>query len=89
MAYNTVTVTNTATKIVDANSQRQSLIIANAGSVSIFIGPDASVTAANGTPIVAGGNLSEDSGGTRMQMGPVYGITASGTADTRYWERTR
>ena len=89
MAYNTVTVTTAATKIVDANSQRQSLIISNAGSVTVYIGPDDSVTTANGMPIVGYGNLSEDSGGTRMQMGPVYGIVGAGTVDVRYWERTR
>jgi hypothetical protein len=88
MSYNTVTVTGTATKIVNANTQRQSLIIANAGSVTVYIGPDASVTTANGTPIVAGGNLTEDSCGTRVYLGTVYGIVSTGTCDVRYWERT-
>ena len=89
MSFNTVTVTSTATKIVDANTQRQSLIISNAGSVTIYIGPDNTVTTSNGTPLVSGGNLTEDSGGTRMQLGTVYGIVATGTCDCRYWERTR
>ena len=90
MAYNTVSVGSTATLIVDANPQRQSLILANEGDVSsVYIGGDSSVTIANGTPIVAGGNFSEDSGGTRMYMGPVYGIVDAGSVDVRYWERQR
>ena len=49
------------------------------------------MTTANGTAIEGGGTLTEDSGGTRMYMGDVYGICATnnGTVDLRYWERTR
>ena len=90
MAYNTVKVTTTATKIVDANSQRQSLIIANDSDVSsVFLGGDSDVTIANGIPLDMGANLTEDSGGTRMYLGPVYGISAVGSIDVRYWERLK
>lgn len=89
MAYTTVTVTNAATLIVAANTQRLSLIVVNTGTPTVYIGQDESVTAANGVPIKTDGNLTEDNGGTKMYCGPIYGITASATSDVRYWERTR
>lgn len=88
MAYNSVTVGNTATKIVDATTQRRSIVIANTGSVTVYIGTDANVTTANGLPIVSEGTLQNDNSGGRMWQGPYYGIVASGTVDVRYWEYT-
>jgi hypothetical protein len=88
MAYGSVSIGNTATLIVDANSQRLSLIITNSGA-TIYIGQDTSVTAGGCPFIVDGGNLTEDSGGTKMYCGPIYGITASGTSTALYWERQR
>jgi hypothetical protein len=86
--YGSVSVGNTATLIVDANPQRLSLIITNSGA-TIYIGQDASVTASGCPFIVDGGNLTEDSGGTKMYCGPIYGITASGTSTALFWERIR
>lgn len=86
MAYNTVTVTSTATKIVDATANRQSLVISNNSSVTIYIGEDDSVTTSNGINIVAGGNISYDNSGGRMWKGPIYGIVSTATANVRYWE---
>jgi hypothetical protein len=86
--YNTITVTNAATVIVGANSQRLSLIITNTGTPTVYIGQDASVTTANGVPLITNATLTEDSGGTKMYCGPIYGICAS-TSDVRYWERIR
>ena len=84
-----VTVTNAATKIVGANAQRLSLVIENNGSVTVYLGPDTSVSSSNGVPIISGGSFQEDSGGARMYQGDIYGITASSTSDLRYWERIR
>lgn len=89
MAFNTVTITTTATLIAANNAKRQSLMIANTSSGTVFLGPDNTVTTANGIPLLQDGNLTEDSGGTRMFMGDVYGIVAAGTSDVRYWERLR
>lgn len=84
-----VSVTNTATLIIAANSARQELFITNAGiSPDIFIGPDATVTATTGLPLFAG-QTRERSRGFSIWLGPVYGITSSGTADIRVWETTR
>ena len=87
MAYNNISVGATATLIVAANSKRQSLIITNDGTVTLYVGPDSSVTATNGIQIEEDGNFTEDSGGSRVYQGDWYGITSSGTADARYWER--
>ena len=89
MAYNTVTVSNSATLILAANTNRLGLVLVNTSSGTVYVGEDTSVTTSNGTPIRQNENLSEDSGGTKMYCGPIYGIVSSGTSDVRYWERTR
>ena len=88
MAYGSISIGNTATLIVDANPQRLSLIISNSGA-TIYIGQDASVTASGCPFIVDGGNLTEDSGGTKMYCGPFYAIASSADVNVRYWERQR
>lgn len=86
MSYNTVTVTTTATKIVDTTEQRRSLIISNASSVTVYLGFDADVTTANGLPLVPEGTFQNDNSGGRMWLGPYYAIVETGTADVRYLE---
>ena len=88
MAFNTVTVTTSATLIIASNTNRKSLLIGNTSAGTVYLGDTTSVTTANGFPLPQNAQLSEDSGGTRMYMGAVYGIVASGTSDVRYWERT-
>jgi hypothetical protein len=88
VAFNTITVTNSATEIVGANPQRLSLILTNTGSPTVYIGQDTSVTTSNGVPLKTDGTLTEDSGGTKMYCGPIYGICDS-SSDVRYWERVR
>ena len=89
MSYNTVTVTTSATLIVANNTQRQSILVTNTGTGTVYLGPDSSVTTSNGMPLVTNGTYAEDSGGTRMFLGDIYGIVASGTSDVRYWEEVR
>ena len=93
MSFGRVRVTNAVTKILGDNSQRQSLILTNASTSGIvFLGPDNTVTSANAATVLdAYGSLTEDSGGTRMFMGDVYGITTSAHAAVNIfvWERTR
>jgi len=87
MAYGAVTVTNTATLIVADNCKRQELTIANnSSSVDIFVGPDASVTKDNGIPLYASQRNDKWKGPGGSWLGPIYGITASSTADVRFWE---
>lgn len=88
MAYNNVSVTTSATLIVGSNSRRQSLIITNTDTTNkLYIGSNSSVTTSNGIEIGTGGNFTEDSGGTRVYQGDIYGIS-TGTISVRYWERT-
>ena len=88
MAYGSVSVGNTATLILEANPQRQSVLIINGGSDRLHIAQDSSITTA--CPyLVVHGSLVEDSGGTKMYCGPYYGITTGGTSMVYYWERTR
>ena len=89
MAYGAVSVGNTATLIVADNCQRQELtIVNNSSTVDIYVGPDASVSVANGIPLYANQRNDRWKGPGGSWLGPIYGICAS-TADTRYWEVTR
>ena len=83
-----VTVTTTATEIVAPNSERQSLIIRNTSSGTVFLGKDDTVTTSNGTPLSRNEVLTETNDGTRLYMGSYYGIVSTGTSDVRVWERT-
>lgn len=84
-----ISITTSATSIVTANTARISLIIENEGDEIVYIGPDSSTTSGSGVALIQGGTYTEDSGGMRMFMGDVWGITTTSTSDIRYWERTR
>jgi hypothetical protein len=84
--YGNVSVTSTATLILAANNERKgSLIVNNDATVSMYIGMDANVTTSNGLPIGARSTFN-NSGQNALWKGAIYGIVASGTVDTRYWE---
>lgn len=89
MSYGAVTVTTSATEVVPSNAKRHSLIIANNGDSTIYLGPDSSVTVDNGIPLHSGTLWEVDSGGTKLWMGPFFGIVSTGTQEARYWERER
>lgn len=88
MSYGYVTVSSVPTLIVGANTQRQSIIIINGGSDRVHIAQDDSISTAS-PYLMPNGNLTEDSGGTKMYCGPFYGISTGGTAVVYYWERVR
>ena len=85
--YNTVTITTSATEIVDANNGRTMLLLANDGTAKIYIGPDANITTSNGIPMFQGEKLTRDHF-PEGYKGAIYGIVSSGTVDVRYWEYT-
>jgi len=89
MAYNTVTVTTTATEIVPANTQRRSLTIVNTSeSIIVYIGSDNLITTSNAIPLYETQTRDQD----RIPegyLGPVFGIVGTGTSDVRYWEATQ
>lgn len=76
-------VTSTAaTLIASPLAGRTEVTIQNLGSKDIFIGKDATVTAANGIKVSAGSNATYEWGSAVA----VFAITASGTADVRLLE---
>jgi len=88
MAFNTVTVTTTATLIIAANAQRRNLTIVNTSlSAIVYIGPDATITTSNAIPLYQNQTRDQDKIAEGYQ-GDVYGIVGSSTADVRYWETT-
>lgn len=89
MATVTVAATAGGTLIIAPNPARLGVILTNTGTQTVYIGQDTTVTSANGVPLKQDSTLTEDNGGTKMYCGPIYGITATSTADVRYWERTR
>jgi hypothetical protein len=88
MAYREVSVGNTATLILEPNVQRHSIIISNEDTaLTVYFGPDTSITTSNSPGIVPGGNFCEDSGATNTWKGAIYGIVSAGNASVRVWER--
>lgn len=78
--HGAATVNTTATLIRAASSARQSLAIQNRGLTSIYLG-GSGVTVANGLEVMPGAVA--DVNGTSAA---IYGITASGSCDVRYFE---
>lgn len=87
MTYGSVTITSTATLIVEGNCNRKEIIITNySDDVVVFIGQDENVTTSTGTPFYENQSRGH-ARGFGAYLGPIYGI-CSGTADVRYWETT-
>lgn len=88
VSYNTVTVTSTATQILDADNARRNVQICNTdNSTIVYIGSDSSVTTANGMPLYQNQTRENEEilGGYK---GAIYGIVSSGSVDVRYFEYT-
>lgn len=83
-SYGAVTATTSAGLLVASNPGRRDIIIYNNGSVVVYLGPDANVTAVNGIPILPQSNFTEN--GVRMYMGAWYAIAASATSDMRFMD---
>ena len=87
-AYADVDVTNTATLIIAKSDSRQQVEIVNtSSSVTVYLGMDSSVASTTGLPLYPNQGRSFTKLLT-LWAGDIYGITASGTADCRYWEVT-
>lgn len=87
MSYGTISVGTSATEITAGNTKRRSLLICNTESAkTVYVGPDTSVTTANGFPLYPNQSTSITKFIAEHYHGPVYGIVAAGTADVRYWE---
>jgi len=78
-----VTVTNTATQLTNTVLTRESLLIENNGSVTLYVG-NSDVTTSTGTPIAAGSSLSDSS---PAFTGMWFGIVSSGSCDVRITDK--
>ncbi len=78
-SYGAVSVGTSATSINAASSTRVGIIIANAGSTTIYLGASG-VTTADGYPLFAGKSI------YFTTQDQIYGIVASGTESARYLE---
>ena len=73
-----VSVLSTATLIYRADGNRDSLMIYNNGSETIYLGATESVTTSTGYPVTAA------SAAPWFGVGACYGICATGPVDTRF-----
>lgn len=73
--------TTSATSILAANYERKGFVI-KAHDGTLYLG-GASVTTSTGYPLAVGESIS-----STAFLGAVYGITASGTVNARYWEES-
>lgn len=78
-AYGNAACTTTATSILAADYERKGWVI-KATDGTVYIGSDSSVTTSTGYKLDSGETLSSSA-----YLGAVYGITAAGTVNVRYW----
>lgn len=84
--YGAVTVTTSPTIILASNPNRRGCLIGNNdASATVYLGFDTNLTISNGMPLSSGATL-QNSDDSALWRGPIYGVAASGTIDTRYWE---
>lgn len=81
LSHGNTACTTTATSILAANYERKGLVI-QATDGTVYLG-GASVTTSTGFPLATGQSFSSSA-----FLGAVYGITASGTVNVRYWEES-
>ncbi len=74
--FSRVAPTTNAAKIVDPNPDRESLSLRNAGSVTVYLGKDTTLTAANGYPLETGDVLEDTA-----SIDAWWAITAADTGD--------
>lgn len=84
-SYGAVSITATATQIVDTKSFRRGILIVNNSSVTVYLGMDSNVTTVNGLPLLPQDRF-ENAGYLELWRGAMYGIVSTGTADIRFWQ---
>lgn len=79
--FTTVAPTGTAASVAAANSNRASLLIYNAGAVTVYLGQSNSVTTGNGVPLLPNASLEDTE-----SKDSWYAITGGSTGDLRVIE---
>lgn len=86
MATKPFTLTTAAQAIAEHNNRRTSLSFRNLGTVNIFVAQDENAIATRGYPIAAGGSLDLIRALGDEPQTNWFGVSASGTVDTRILE---
>lgn len=77
MNTNQISMSNSATTIIVANTDRKKLLLKNTGTSNVFIGSDNSITASNAFPILTGSTFN-----CNDYTGIYYGICDTGETST-------
>ena len=77
--YGVQTADGTASLVLDANENRESLLLQNKGSEPMYVGFDDTVSTLKGVEVAAGGTYSDDT-----YTGPVYAITGGGSVNVAF-----
>lgn len=80
-AFTQASPTTSATLLLAANNGRVKALLANAGSATVYLGKDNTVTPSTGLPLVAGAIYEDEA-----SLDAWYGILAAGTGDVRIVE---
>ena len=72
---------DTATLVLGANENRESVLLQNKGSEAVYVGFDDTVSSLNGVEIAAGGTYADDT-----YTGDLYAITGGGTVNVAFQE---
>lgn len=79
-SYNQVSVTSSGVQIIAANASRAALLITNAGTATVYLGSNNSVTTSNGFALAAGATVG------LPQVTALWGIVASTSQTVAYLE---
>jgi len=82
-----VTISTTPVLIYSGSSNRIDVLVTNDSSVKCYIGPNSSITVNNTIFLNQNDVFIDDYSGIKGYRGNLYGVTASGTATIKWWER--
>lgn len=82
-----VTISTSPILIYSGSSSRIDVIVTNDSSVKCYIGPNNSITINNTVFLNQNDVFIDDYSGVKGYRGSLWGVTSSGTATIKWWER--